>query len=405
MPIVMCTVRGRDFVASMRNTAVDVWDVETGQRMKTLGLDLDDWSVHHLGAHITRRHLVGNGQYILYAGYRDNGYFVRSITDDNYNKNIQLFEKYSYDKTKKSSDFAPSRADHIGALSVTPDGTVVVLGNGGNKDILLVVFETGQKVKVLTGQGSARMQNFYFPPKCDWFYYANDNMVGMINIRESSTKLMLPHPCKVRKVVGIDGNKNVITIGEDSILRIWDKNMPPFQQDMSLITGKVTVNSADAADQAKTTFKQMMGDILGEDVGDVEDILTTAETENYWTKDPIDLDDDKATGSKVLTTFHVLVNKDYVAVVHSDIHSSDAICLTFWELRHNTCVRRMFLPPDTVKVHAVINEEFILLSQQQSVCLMSIDSWKISLRLSGQLPSKQNPFVRSIRQGKGKPIF
>ena len=49
---------------------------------------------------------------------------------------------------------------------------------------------------------------------------------------------MLPHPCRVLKVVGVE-ERVVVTIAEDGILRIWDRKKPPFHQDMSLFTGIV----------------------------------------------------------------------------------------------------------------------------------------------------------------------
>ena len=151
MPIVKCTVRNMEFIVSMRNTSADVWDIRNGKRLKTLSLDIDDWSVHHLGAHITRRHLVGCGQYFLYAGYKDNGYFVRSIADDQFSKHVPLFEKYAYTRESKMADFAPRRQNHVSTLALTPDGTVVLVGNGANKDIMLIVFDNGQVIKTLKG--------------------------------------------------------------------------------------------------------------------------------------------------------------------------------------------------------------------------------------------------------------
>ena len=62
--------------------------------------------------------------------------------------------------------------------------------------------------------------------------------MGCWTFKKQKIDLMLPHPCRVLKVVGVE-ERIVVTIAEDGILRIWDRKKPPFHQDLSLFTGKV----------------------------------------------------------------------------------------------------------------------------------------------------------------------
>ncbi len=60
--------------------------------------------------------------------------------------------------------------------------------------------------------------------------------VGLWNIKTEAMEVMLAHPCRVCKVVGVD-EKIVVTIAEDGVLRIWDRKRPPYHHDLSLFTG------------------------------------------------------------------------------------------------------------------------------------------------------------------------
>ena len=165
----------------------------------------------------------------------------------------------------------------------------------------------------------------------------------------------------------------------------------------------MTVYSEEAADHARETFKNMMSDILGEDMANVTDLLTTTETENYWTREVVDAEDDRTTGNRVAVEFFLLHDARYAVAAHSDVISGYAICLTVWELAHMGCVRRMFLPPECVMVHCVINETHVVISEKETIKLLDMESWEISTVFEEPLPKRSNPTVVHVTATNGRP--
>ena len=396
MPIAICKLENseEEYVAAMRNTHIDVWNLNEGKRF-SMNSELDDWSTHHQGRGIECRHLVGKGEFMMYAGHKGHGYFVKSLKNAKFKQFVKVFEPYHYDKNLEEPDLPPDGHDHISSLVLTSDGTVVVVCNGANQDIHLYHFEQSIPIKVIKGQGSSMMKQFFFPPGCDWFYYANEKMVGKIDLRQNQTKTMLPHPCKVRKVVGID-SKFVITIGEDSILRIYDKTMEPFQHDMSHLTGQVKVSTKQAVDQNEATFLRMIYEIAGGDLDDesvdTRGLLTTNETENYWTQPGV-----KENGNiHSIAKFHTFSNSNYIGVSHTDNSVNITECFTIWNVQYVNCVRRIFFPlekPNCVCVHDVIDDQHLLVSQNRRLKLIDMNTWKVAKVFQGQFTKRSNPYV------------
>ncbi len=408
MPITVCKLSNNlEHLVAMRNQHLDLWDIDHGKRGPTIKMELDDWSSHHEGTVIERRHLVSSGEHYMYASFKGHAYHIRSIVDQKYSKTVEVFRKYKYNKASVTADFPPNDHDHISTLVLTPDGTVVVLCNGANQDIHLYNFEKGVPIKVIKGQGSNKMRHFFFPPGCDWFYYANKDLVGTINLRENSTKTMLPHPCKVRKVVGID-TKFVITIGEDSILRIWDKTMEPFKQDLSMTTGKVKVTSKDMANQSEAAFIKMFNEIVGDDfdtqqIVDTRDMLTTEEIENYWTK-ATDSSEEEQPFSSIITKFHMFKDQRYVGVSQHAIHANITCCFCVWDVAHMQCIRRMYLPQmadNSVVVWDLIDDKTLLISENRRLKLMDLHDWKVTKVFQGRIAARLKPYVIYLSKRTG----
>ena len=209
---------------------------------------------------------------------------------------------------------------------------------------------------------------------------------------------------QVFKVKGVTNSRYILTIAEDSILRIWDQEMPAYTADLSEFTGKVKVGSKAAAARASETFKQMFSQISGGNANEVPDtssLLTTDDIENYWTKDVCNDEFGKPVTSKVRMTFHSFQNPRYLGVTHDHRDRGYAFCFSIWEMPYLSCVRRIFFP-DTVWTFCVVNDNTLVIGQHSEVKLLGLSDFKVFGTLTDlQLPQHRAVVVFNLqRNGK-----
>ncbi len=407
MPVAVCCEKaGEEVVVVMRNTHIEVWSLLTGKRKAILENFLDDWTTYNNGNYIQYRHLVSNGAFFVYASYRAPDFFIGNVDDLNTEAGrVDVFTPYEFDENAEDTDFTPRNMDHIGAIGIMGNGKQVILSNGKDQTLHFYDIQSGDKLQIIQFKGDAQMRSIFFPPDANWFYFCNKDSLGVMDMDAGDAHSMLPHSCRTHKVVGA-GGRYVVSIAEDSILRIWDLTMDAYTTDVSQFTGKVKVASEQAAAKAKKNFEDMFAHIVGNGGGlpDTKELLTTEEIENYWTKEVRQDQFDDLVSSKAITQFHMYKNLRYVGVSHRNIHNGYAFCFTIWEVIHINCVRRMFFPHDTVYVYEVINDEFVLLCENRRLKLMDIKglAFKVCQVFQGQTVAKHMPTVvyNSFSNGK-----
>lgn len=404
MLLTVCKNGDEEYLAAMRNRHIEVLSIKTCERLLVVDLDIDDWSVHHGGLGLEQRHLVNNKHSYIYAAQRSHKYVICHIKDKTQSHTVEVFKPYVYNKSSTQPDFAPNNVDHISALTVSGDGTVVVIGNGATGNIQLHSFDQGQLLTLVEGHKGPRMKNFFFPPKCHWFYMTLRNLVGTVDLQTGASKLMLPHPSRVCKVMGIDNNL-VVTIGEDNVLSIWDKNIQPYQQNLSWLTGKVNVSSSAEAEKTINTFNTMLARMADDhslsNLPDTRSLLTTEKMYNYWSDDVLDADEERA-DIKVKTVFHPFKDSRYVGVSQNNVKGTFTYCFTVWEAAAVNCIRRVFLPAQEVLVHAVVNDNSILVSEDGLLKIISINENKVTrvFDSAGQTYDKRCVLYLPKRNGK-----
>ena len=382
----------------MRNTAIDVWDIDLESCINTMKLKLDDWSTHNKGINMEGRFLLTYNQYIVYAGYRGQEYYILSINNKQFHQQVTVFPPHKFNVDSHKPDFAGQSDDHIGALAITGDGSLLLVCNGRNQNLLIYKLIEGQLLRTLKSDTKAKMSSFYLPMDSEWFYYTQGTYVGMWNLKTNEKITGLQHPCKVKKVVGVNAQV-VVTIAADNLMRIWDKSKKAFMQDLSSFTGKAKVGKSTDTAALKSQFDAMFTGILGEAAStfDTNNLLTTEETKNYWTRESDDSDD-----AKVISKFFYFDNPMYIAIVQNDINDEYSLCLSVWDIMVMSCVRRMFFPPKSVYIHTIYEDKTVVLTENRKLKLMDIRHFNIYQVLQGLTFDQRPPFVLYVKQQKGK---
>ena len=269
----------------MRNKEIDIWDVEEGKKVMTGPLGVTDWSTTHHGHNMKGRTLLSHNEYFAYALHRGSRYFVLSIDDRKYIKAVKVFDDYQFDKNSEEPDFAPDHVDHISAMAITGDASLIIISNGANHALHIMKFEDGRQLRVIPSKDKSVMANFYLPPDSAWVYFTDGTYVGTWNLQDNEKTYGTQHPCDIRKVVGVEA-KTVVTIAEDNIMRIWDRSKVPFEQDMSRFTGKVKLKESKDERAIQAQFDSLLSNVMGDDALQIQtsNLLTDEETLNYWTK-------------------------------------------------------------------------------------------------------------------------
>ena len=158
-----------------------------------------------------------------------------------------------------------------------------------------------------------------------------------------------PHPCKVRKVVSRDG-KHVVTLGEDSILRIWDQTIRPMSADVSAYSGKVTAQSDESMQMMQSVIDNFK-DQFGPEALKSDALLATKDVGNYWTKNI-----DTPVESELRNQYITFGNARYLVVAHNTTSIEGNLTythsFTVWDLSTMQCMRRTFLRRSRIKLLA-----------------------------------------------------
>ena len=186
MPLAPCTTEssGREYLVTMRNIQIDIWDLTSGKIIKTVENKIHDWSSHHEGCDIEKRHLVSAKHFVVYAGYRSHQFFIMNIDDPANHTKVDLFEPYKYDKQCDAPDFGNVYREHISTLCIDTNTEYVMVCNGPTRGIHMCSLSDGEQIKVIKGDTSlGKIHSFFFPPcTTDWMYFATKNMVSRISI-------------------------------------------------------------------------------------------------------------------------------------------------------------------------------------------------------------------------------
>ena len=186
MPLAPCTTESseREYLVTMRNVQIDIWDLTSGKIIKTVENKIHDWSSHHEGCEIEKRHLVSAKHYVVYAGYRSHQFFIMNVDDPGNHTKVDLFEPYKYDKHCEAPDFGNVYREHISTLCIDTNTEYVLLCNGPTRSIHMCSLADGEQIKVIKGDTSLGKIHSFFFPSCttDWMYFATKNMVSRTSV-------------------------------------------------------------------------------------------------------------------------------------------------------------------------------------------------------------------------------
>lgn len=149
----------------------------------------------------------------------------------------------------------------------------------------------------------------------------------------------------------------------------------------------------------------MFSEITGGEIslGDAEQLLTTKETLNYWTSavhHAKELEDNLT--NKVVTRFHYFTNPRYLGVSQCKTNLEFTYCFSVWDLTQMACVQRMFLPHRAVLVHTVINDRWLVYTENRRLKLMNMKTWTVEQIFPGKMCNKWTPSILFIEVRNGK---
>ena len=376
--------KGHVIIICVRARHLDFLDSNTGDVISSPNDGIEDRlkSFHYN----EKKHLTCSGSLVVYANYLGDSVFFALL--DNLKsvkiRKVQLFE----------SEPEPNQAesmDHIGSLGILPKDKSynVIISNGKSRELHLFKVEKNiQPLMLLQGDSQVSISGMFYASDEAKLYCWSNQHVGQIDM-DQSTKWdqILQHPCNVQKVQCVN-KRYVITLAEDNILRIWDKSLNPFKPDLSAFTGQIQVNT----EKQKDSYNKLMDGILS-DIQDnkpsVDDLITTNETNNYWSKMNSPHSDDVT----ITTRFLLMANPRYIAVCQDHKPTKGrrqwTVCISIWDVIHVRCVRRMFLPGEAAFAYEIMhNNQLVLAKFTSGLCELNhldVVNWKVLMKASNQL--------------------
>ncbi|ELT99785.1 hypothetical protein CAPTEDRAFT_198881, partial [Capitella teleta] len=234
-PIVACRTGDKaGVIGVLLPNKVQVIDAFTGKQLFCIPDQLDSKMSK---TYNEKKHLVTREQYVVYAGYLKNCIQVLPLekASDSTIKTIEVFPEQIDESTQASRS-------HITALTIAQSQgvTMAVVCDGLTEAFMCFNLDDHQLLISTAGKPNEFVAQCSFSPLNGHVYYATH--VRIINMADNQRSLHFQHPCRVQKVIGLDGT-HVVTLGDDSVLRIWDQTIQPFSPDVSAFTGKVTDKS------------------------------------------------------------------------------------------------------------------------------------------------------------------
>ena len=104
---------------------------------------------------------------------------------------------------------------------------------------------------------------------------------------------------------------------------------------------------------------------------------------------------------QVISRIFFFENPYYVATVQNDLKDQYSICFSVWDMNFGSCVRRMFLPDQSVYVHMIYNDTTIIVTENRKLKLLDLKRFTIIQVLQGQTFDQRPPFVIYVKETKG----
>ena len=359
---------------------------------------LDYFSEHKTRLWGEQKVLASGAHFLVYCAFADDDFYVVPLETLDSTKllKVHVFEEEAEWTNLDSKD-------HISDICIATPQRQIIVVNGKNGDFLFFDLESRQRLRTFSQaatvsavgtSGGSFVSEMRYAPRDQSVYYTAGKQVGHFKVGEKmKVKLHFRHPCKVVRVVAVDG-RLVATIAEDNILRVWDLNMKPFQQDLAAITGQVHVKRS-----AQDGVAGLLGDLLtGTDL-DASSVITSQDVKNYWSRDA----STDASMDSVDTRFHALgENERYVVVTQSHFEQKTTRqwtrCLSVWDLSSGAdIVRRAFFPVlennplGTMYVHGTVGEKhaFVQINDDDiTFALLDLMTWQCD-HLSGDFKAKK----------------
>ncbi|KAK2152117.1 hypothetical protein LSH36_339g02004 [Paralvinella palmiformis] len=290
--------------------------------------------------------------YVIFVARYSNFVWIVSLKDA---KTLIVKKHVAFERPAKVS----RHREMISAICLIPDQKQAIICSGQVNDVYLMCLDSGNITTKISGYCRNRILDISYSSKEGLDYFTRKDYVGTLNRKTGERKIRFPHPCTVRKVISCN-NRHVITLGEDNIIRIWDKMMHSFSPDVSEFSGKVTVQSR-ASMNSFVSILDTFADHFDQDAADIKGMLTTEDVKNYWTQDL----EHVAFTDDITTRFFQMPSERYLLVTQNGVDPDIASrqftqCVTIWDLDHLQCVRRFFPPWQTVYIQEVISMDKLL---------------------------------------------
>jgi WD40 repeat protein len=185
---------GRTVASSSQAKVVKLWDVATGQKLRTF---------------------VGHGDWVTGVAFAPNGQILLSCSDD---KTVRLWE---VETGKRLRTFA-GHGDFVNSVAFSPDGKLAV---SGSKDKLLKLWnvQTGKEVKTLSGHAGWVLAVAFAPDGKSVLSGSDDKTLKWWDVKTGQVvRTFSGHGDAVFSVAVSPDGQMALSGSHDNTVRLWD---------------------------------------------------------------------------------------------------------------------------------------------------------------------------------------
>jgi len=185
---------GRRIVSTSRDKVLKLWDVESGQKLRTF---------------------IGHTDWVTGAMFSPDGQTILSCSDD---KTVRLWEV----ETGKRLRTFLGHSDLVNSVAFSPDGKIAVSGSKDNT-LKLWHVQTGKEIQTLTGHRGWVLAVAFAPDGKSVASGSEDRTIRLWDAKTGQlVRTFSGHHEAVFSVAFTPDGKNIVSGSHDNTVRLWD---------------------------------------------------------------------------------------------------------------------------------------------------------------------------------------
>ncbi|HXG20045.1 MAG TPA: protein kinase [Methylomirabilota bacterium] len=185
---------GRRIVSTSRDKVLKLWDVESGQKLRTF---------------------IGHTDWVTGAAFSPDGQTILSCSDD---KTVRLWEV----ETGKRLRTFLGHSDLVNSVAFSPDGKIAVSGSKDNT-LKLWNVQTGKEIQTLTGHRGWVLAVAFAPDGKSVASGSDDRTIRLWDAKTGQlVRTFSGHREAVFSVAFTPDGQNIVSGSHDNTVRLWD---------------------------------------------------------------------------------------------------------------------------------------------------------------------------------------